>query len=353
MSGKREMRKIILGVLCFALFLGGCAGNSRSNGKKITDGYASSNPSELPPLLSTNSSTDSPTPPFSGMTTAESPSKEEIPTIAFKKEGDGGTLAVWWWDARILKREKEKEAYLEFLKKNSVNTVYLCYPDFPQEEMVAFVRLARQQGMSVCLLSGDSSFINKDSAGAREVVEKYLLYQQSVPQDARFEALHLDVEPHQREDFNENRQQILQLYAEYVEETAEIVRGAGEKLEWDIPFWFDDYRVINSDGEEQDLLSLLCDNADTLCLMSYRDTAQEILAVSEKEIVLCAETGCKVVCGVETHSAEGDHVSFMEEGKGEMYVQMGEVYGELCRRMGQKNFGMAVHYLDTWYALKD
>lgn len=296
-----------------AAVAGGCA-KSRSSSDFLPSSKISFTES-APPTLDPSAR---PTPEKSSLNrSAQTSSLEEnIPRISFREKGDGGTLAVWWWDARILKKPKEKQSYLDFLEKNSVNTIYLCFPSFPQEEMEDFVRLAGQKGMGVCLLSGDSSFINKGSEGAQAVVDEFLTYQSSAPEDARFEALHLDVEPHQRQDFGENRQEILQLYAEYVERTARQIRGAGEKLEWDVPFWFDDFYVTNSAGEEQALLSLLCDNADTLCLMSYRDTAEEILGVSEKEIALCAEKGCKVICGVETHSTEGDHVSFMEEGKG-------------------------------------
>ena len=87
--------------------------------------------------------------------------------------------------------------------------------------------------------------------------------------------------------------------------------------------------------------------------MSYRDSAQAVLECAQKELTVGKRYGCQVICGVETHSAEGDHVSFMEEGKAYMYKECAALYESLSKQLDEGKYGIAVHYLDTWYKLKD
>ncbi len=301
---------------------------------------------------------------FQGCTSSQSPALSESfphsssqgensPCISFGQPGDGGVRAVWWWDSTFLGNSKKTGEWLDFLEKNQVNRIYLCYPNFRMERMVSFVRKAHERGMEVSLLSGDCYWIDPQNTGADLLIEEYLDYQKNAPEDARFFSLHLDVEPHQREDYAVNKDQYLQFYADFAAKTYEKLHEAGELLEWDIPFWFDGMYVKDSEGKSTELLWHLCDNADTLCLMSYRDTAKEIFSVSQREIELCVRMGKTVICGVETFSAEGDAVSFMEEGKAEMYLELEELYGILAKETGGKKYGFAIHYLNTWMDLKD
>ncbi len=290
------------------------------------------------------------------LTPAVTPTSPTVP-VTTEKSFDmtlsgGGTSAVWWWDRGKAGKALRGE-YLDFLEKNSINEIYICWPNFNPEHLASFVLSAGERGMKVSLLSGDASWIYPDNKGAESLISQFLEYQKNATPETRLASLHLDVEPHQLEAFYTNRDQFLQYYGDFVLKVSDAVRSEGEKLEWDIPFWFDDYTVTNENGEKEDILELLARNSDTLCLMSYRDTAEAVLECSEKEIALGKKYGCKIVLGVETHSSEGDHVSFMEEGKEKMYRECEKIYEELSKRLDDGNYGIAVHYLDTWYKLKD
>ena len=100
----------------------------------------------------------------------------------------------------------------------------------------------------------------------------------------------------------------------------------------------------------------------TLFALCPTVTVQEpFISLSTEEINAANKNGCKIVCGVETHSSEGDDVSFMEEGKKYMYTQLTLLQGLLMKKkpgecgllMKKKpgECGIAVHYLDTWYTL--
>ncbi len=287
----------------------------------------------------------SPTPP------SPSVSEDEEPCMRLSDEKNG-TVAVWWWN-KSKAYPGNREKYLAFLEKNDVNEIYLCWPNFKKEQLAAFVKAAGKRGIRVSLLSGDASWIDPENKGADTVIEDFLSYQQSAAQDERLLSLHMDVEPHQREDFWEDQQRVLQDYADFVKKTAKSVREKGERIGWDVPFWFDEFTVRDDTEEDRLLLEVLAAHADTLCLMSYRDSAQGVLLCAEKELRIGQQYGCQVICGVETHSAEGDHVSFMEEGKGYMYEQCTALYEALSEQQEVGKFGIAIHYLDTWYNLKD
>ena len=263
-----------------------------------------------------------------------------------------GVSAVWWWDKGKAARPLRGE-YLDFLEKNSINEIYLCWPNFSKENLESFVLAAGDRGIKVSLLSGDAAWIYPENKGEDSLIEEFLEYQRTASPKSRLASLHLDVEPHQLEEFYENRDEILQYYADFVLKVSKIIKDEGERIEWDIPFWFDEFEVVNENGEKEEILELLARNSDTLCLMSYRDSAEAVLECSQKEIALGKRYDCRIVLGVETHSTEGDHVSFMEEGKHEMYRECEKIYEELSRSFEKGKYGIAIHYLDTWYKLKD
>lgn len=262
-----------------------------------------------------------------------------------------GSVGVWWWNAGLAVNDTERETYLTFLAKNGVDEIYFCPGNYSNSLVASFVRDARRHGMRVAWLTGDCSWILPGNDGAQIVLDRFNAYQQSVSEDARFYGLHLDVEPHQLSDFRNDRPGYIQGFAELIVRTSAAAKQAGWEIEWDLPFWFDsDTAVI--DGEEKALLRIAAESADTLTLMSYRDTAAAILNVSKEEIAAAKQGGCRIVCGCETHSSEGDSVSFMEEGKGEMVRQLADA-SALLAGTGLDEYGVAVHYLNTWYELKN
>ena len=262
-------------------------------------------------------------------------------------------LAVWCWDYRCLSAGANRDQYVSFLLKHKVTEVYLCYPNFKHKDLAEIVRYLRAREIEVSLLSGDCWWIDADNHGEDAVIDAFLTYQARANEDEKLLSLHLDVEPHQREDFWDNQAFVLNEFAKTVRSIASRIHAAGEKIEWDIAFWLDDYTITDIDQSAKPLLTVLAENADTLCLMSYRDTADAILEISQKEISLCQEYNCKIILGIETHSKEGEHVSFMEEGKTYMRKQMDLVYDRLATIMPTGQYGMAVHYLDTWYQLRE
>lgn len=268
-----------------------------------------------------------------------------------RKPGDGGHIGVWWWNAADGIGEKKRGKYLDFLAQNGVDEIYFCPGNYSNEKVQIFVADANARGMRVAWLTGDSGWLEIDSTGCQIAVDRFLTYQKTAPADARFYAIHLDVEPHQRPDFSSARPGYMQRFYEIADEAGKTVHAGGYEIEWDLPFWFDQDKVFTIDAGEILFLEAMSRISDTLCLMSYRDKAADILSISEEELAAAANTDCRVVCGVETHSEEGDGVSFMEEGKRKMYAELVTLYRTLSGK--EKAYGIAVHYLNTWYDLPE
>ena len=137
-----------------------------------------------------------------------------------------------------------------------------------------------------------------------------------------------------------------------LEKAVPAAEEAGMLLEWDIPFWLED-TVEDGSGRTIVLAELMAKSCDTIAIMSYRDTAEAMYNVSKEEIAFAQEYGCKIILGAETKSSEGDPVSYMEEGKAVMASELGKLNAMLLQAFPDRNFGIAVHQVRTWYSLQD
>lgn len=262
-------------------------------------------------------------------------------------------VGVWWWDSRQAEDAALAAPRLEFLASRKVTEIYLCARrEAKNEDLVRFIREAKAKGMRVACLAGDVSWINPGNTGFDETLAWYRRYQKAAPEDARFYALHFDVEPHQNPKLSEARK--WQLYADFALRAAAFVRRAGEKIEWDIPFWLDHFKVCRDERTDVPLLEVIMDCADGVVLMSYRDTAKAMLETGREEIALGKTRPCRVLLGAETgQTGEGDFVSYFEEGKAKMAAELEKVKSELATAELPAGTGVAVHHVGSWMKLKD
>ena len=264
-----------------------------------------------------------------------------------------GTVGVWWWSGKDAGSPETYSERMDFLATNGVSEIYFWVnPKSPFEDVVGFVRAAGRRGMRVAWLAGDVSWIFPGNLGFDEKWSRYSDYQRKAPADAKFYALHLDVEPHQTKKVAKELR--WQLYADLVMRVTSTVHRGGEKVEWDIPFWLDSMTVSYNDRTNAPLLEVVMDNSDGVTLMSYRDTARLMLEVSRGELDLAASRRCRVVLGAEAgRTGEGDFVSYFEEGKSVLRAELGKVLDALAAHKLPGGFGVAVHHLGSWRKLKD
>ena len=275
------------------------------------------------------------------------------PQITFRSDDKSGALGTWWWNCALIKNPEILSSRLDFLQQNQVTEIYFCIGNqVTDEEVRAFVKECGSRGMRVACLGGDAIWIMEENESYDDWYARFHEYQKNAAEDEKFYGVHLDVEPHQLSAYAQNTDLCWQLYAQYVKKAAEMAHADGTLIELDIPFWLDDFKV-SIDDKEWDLITYLTRTVDTITLMSYRDTARAMISVSNKELMLGHRNNCRVVLGAETYSLEGDAVSYMEEGKTYMYEELAKVYQDLSARKLSGGFGLAIHYVENWYKLKD
>ena len=249
------------------------------------------------------------------------------------------TVGTWWWH-----RDVDESKYLEFAARNSVNEIYYYQTAF-DEKAREFVKKANDKGIKVYVLWGDKNWV-VDSSPLETLIERYREYQ-VLNQDAQFEGIHLDIEPHQFSDFNENstkREEYLTMFVHLVYNI--VNQNSDIKFDFDIPAWFDD--EITLYGVSKALYKHVIDIANRVFVMSYRDSAEKIIAFAEDELNYAKEQNKKIFLCVEMNSEEGDNVSFKEESKIVLYEQL-----KMLEKIVNQDFGVSIHYIETWYSLKD
>lgn len=261
-------------------------------------------------------------------------------------------VGVWWWHGADAKDPKVYSPRFDFLSKRGINEIFFCVDRHTGfNDLVAFVREANRRGMRVSWLGGDVSWIFPGNLGFDETFRLFAGYQKKAPADARFYALHLDVEPHQDGKLANERK--WQLYADLVLRACACAHRQGEKIEWDIPFWLDGIKVQSGYRADTPLLEVVMDHADGVTLMSYRNTAKQMLDVSKTEIELGADRPCRVLLGAETgKSEEGDFVSYYSSGAAVLKRELEKVRTALRTAHLRSGGGVAVHHLGSWEKLE-
>ncbi len=243
-------------------------------------------------------------------------------------------LGVWWWDEELDSR------YLDFAKAQGVTEIYYCSSAF-HAETESFIRRAGERGMAVYWLAGEYEWV-LDDTGLHEQIAEYLAYQNS--RQAVFSGIHLDIEPHQHPQFHERRAELLTAFAELCIRLRETYPDL--YIEYDLPFWLDDEITVR--GQTKPAYQFVIDAASRVTVMSYRDTSEAIYAVATEEVAYAAAQNKPIQLSVETKSSEGEQVSFAEEGAEVLMAELAKV-----RELLPDRCGVAVHHIETWYALAE
>lgn len=245
------------------------------------------------------------------------------------------TVGVWWWDDNV------DDKYLEFAKNNGVDEIYYC--DYSMDEDTSkFIEKAKQKGVKVFALWGECEWV-LDKTGFDELMVKYKAYQQTYP-EFDFEGVHLDVEPHQLDEFDDDRPGIMAKYVEFVYSV--VSENEGINFDFDIPFWAHD--MVEFEGNAKPVYAHVIDNANRAFVMSYRDTAEQIVDIAKEELLYAKNNNKTIALGIEMTSSEGDKVSFQEESKQVLYSEIKKL-DELV----DVDYVLSVHHIKTWESLKE
>ncbi|MBP3581302.1 MAG: hypothetical protein J6J33_00950 [Clostridia bacterium] len=247
------------------------------------------------------------------------------------------TKGVWWWDKGL------DDTYLEFAAAQSINEIYYCDSAL-DENTKKFVKKAKSHNIKTYLLAGEYQWLYDDS-NLITLIDKYVSYNSNNP-DAKLAGIHLDIEPHQAEDFDSNRESLVKsliLIAKKLKNTYPDI-----EFSYDIPFWFE--QDLEIDGETKKEFEWIFDYADKVFVMSYRDTAEKIISVAQAELNYAKEKNKTIFLSVETKDLgeENNIVTFYEEGFDALVSALKSLDKTL-----PKNAGLSIHHIKSLKILKD
>ncbi|MCE1229290.1 MAG: hypothetical protein LWX11_07375 [Firmicutes bacterium] len=277
--------------------------------------------------------------------------------------------AIWVWEKEMLRLLDEpsfREATLIQLKHHRITTLYLYADRYGHRDPLLderpalqdLMRQLHQKGFRVEALLGSAflktwEYILPDKAGAAKAMVQHVLdYNATAPIEARFDGLHLDIEPYALDEWNaQSREGLCRLYLDRATDWVGMARKANLPIGAAIPFWYDGFKVTWNavlkpmNAHVQDLF-------DYVALMDYRNKSQGpdgIIAHGQDEIAYGSFISKAVVIGVETGPAEPSKVTFYGQGAARMKQELDKVRKAFKRERGFSGF--AIHHLRTWQSM--
>ena len=295
--------------------------------------------SESAPVITTTKKT----------TTTTQKANPNEPTIDFIA-GTDHTLGVWWW----YRTPQYEDTYLDLLQRNQVTEIYYCLGSTMQQANYRttfhnFIQKAMAKGMRVFLLDGDKSWIEEPTDDTPTRLEKDItgctMFKSEYPADA-FAGMHLDVEPKP----NETN---LKAYVNVFLTKAQEVRKAGMLLEVDLGCgWWSYGKNISYNGQTG-IFNIIAHMVDTMAMMSYRDTADEMYFISIEALKAAKAAGTKIVFGVELgDSGELDKVDFSGESLSTAWRELKKFDQKLASENLTIPYGYAIHAMHSLATLR-
>jgi len=257
--------------------------------------------------------------------------------------------ATWLWNPWLL--VQQQDSVLAFLEEQQQTDLYLQVDEeVPEDVYRAFIRNATAKGIRVYALDGAPSWIEQKEELAR-FFRWVADYNGSASEEEKFAGVHLDIEPYLHDRFKTDREAAIAAYQALLLQAKEQAASLSLPFEVDIPFWYDNVFYHNAYGRGR-LADWVIAQTDRVTMMAYRDTAEAIIDVVKHEMNIAKRYGKQVVVGVETApTAEGDNVSFFEEGEAYMNNELAAVQAHYHRTASFA--GIAVHHVEAWEKMRN
>lgn len=252
--------------------------------------------------------------------------------------------ALWVWGASELLENEEYEAFfISFCRTKGIKKVFFSInkqlsDSLDQNPAVAkFIVRLHQHDIKISALMGENSYIYP---GQRERLirnlQNILSYNSMNEEGARFDAVHLDIEPHTLKEWETNKRELLNMLAETLTEAKGVISsGGGLQMEVDIPVFYDKI--------DQSILMRIVETADVVTVMAYeKKKYEEVIEAVKAETKAVVNAGKEIIIGFNAKD-------FSEE------AEMEELIAEVGNRLsGSSSFaGFGVHDFKHYRALSE
>lgn len=228
---------------------------------------------------------------------------------AARRAPERGQRALWVWRPSFLESEKEMSGLLQFARLRNIRTLFLFTStrrlENDPEAFRRLLRRAHRRRMTVQALNGEPHWIFPEQRDEpRAFLKAVEEFNRESSRDARFDAIHLDVEPQslpewKAETSDRARRKLAELYLDFVTWSRRHTREIGIPLALDIPVAFNRIRV-----ESGPLVEALLERADQLAVMAYKDEVSEVLNHAAPALHPAGRMGKKVWVGLSADPAD-------------------------------------------------
>lgn len=189
---------------------------------------------------------------------------------------------------------------------------------------------------------------------ASAMMQHVVDYNRAAEVQERFDGVHLDIEPHALDSWNDTtRASLSRMFLDRSKEWVAMARQAGKGflIGAAIPFWYDGF-AVEWRGVKKPMNAHLQDLYDYVAVMDYRNRAEGpdgIIAHARDAVAYGSAHGKAVILGLETGEAEPTKVTFRLRGAKALTQEMATTE----RAFAHKNAfaGFAIHHLRTWLEL--
>lgn len=294
-----------------------------------------------------------------------------LPGAVFAETSSGHDKAMWaWFPNEDINSQDAREELVTFANEKRINVIYMNigargsdpYIEMHPEQYRKFIKLAHENDIQVYALDGASEWAKEENYDIPiSRMHEVFKYNRTVNEEEQFDGIQFDIEPYLLDEWD-NPDQRVQLIEEYLTVLKILNNQANaysqsHDFEFMIamPFWFDgDKYLTNHKDVTKPLSDHVMDTVSNVAIMAYRDFAEgrdSITYHTKHEMQYAAESGTKVVMGVETQYLEPyEKVSFFEEGEAYMNEQLGIVDQLYADEPGYG--GIAIHKYQSYQTMK-
>ncbi|GAA0134337.1 hypothetical protein YSY43_11770 [Paenibacillus sp. YSY-4.3] len=249
--------------------------------------------------------------------------------------------ATWLWNTKLI--ETQTEELLAFSASEGIHMIYLQIStrvDIPYYKN--FIYKANALGIQVHALNGAPNWaLESNRSQLTSFMNWIRSYQAMAAEEEQFTGVHVDIEPYLLPEWKNDMNTVIGQWQSNVQYIVQEAKKMKLPIAADLPFWLDKYAASDS---EMSLSSWMISQYDSVTLMSYRDSATAVINLAKEELQEAAKLNKRIYTGVETkYSAEGNHVSFYEDGYDYMNTQL--LYLDQLGRTYSSYAGIAVHDL--------
>jgi len=210
------------------------------------------------------------------------------------------TEAIWLWKTADVLKGDPKKAFMNFCKSKDINKVFVSINKRvissieQSSDLQTFIAHLHHAGIKAAALMGEPTWVyEKNRQKMLRRIQFVLEYNDNTIDPARFDAIHLDIEPHTLAEWGDYKKFLVNNLAETLKLANNITSRGRQRLplEIDIPTFY--HKV------DKTALEKIVQNADVVTIMAYeRRTAESVVKSVGNILGLANRMNKRVVIGL-------------------------------------------------------